>query len=674
MKKKGISVIALTSRNAAMDKNVWKNVREGVYSVVLALPEIFFQPTLMFWLSVMRDKSNAFCRKLACIAVDEAYLMWGWREFRKEFSNVGILRLVFPKVPIMAVSATMTPNTLEYVRKTLNLKTPVRLYRRPLDRPNITYTVAPITNSGFEDLNFLIPSKISSIGNIEKTMIFVDSVEKGIALGIHLRALLPDNLKDRGHDIIRSFSSVLEAKTKTDWLKAFLNGDTRIIIYMDAVGMGVDIPDIKRVIQWTIVDHSTLATVLQQIGRAARRIKIQAVAVVFVESKHILPKDMTHAVEEYSFACLLVAKGEKNETEEIISSMYKDNMQIRKEGDLSAFHKVDPPLLWFLNTIGCRRRLVLACFADDSAYGRFAPDISYCDNFLYSSYESANVEEDSGVPEWELYDVTMRHSLRYLETNEWYRHQEDIAIAKEIDIRTARLALKESEKVHEHSQALQAGTAAERAVIVKRRMEDCEKACRKALDTFAIGIWPDGMDDIMFPYKWRAKLAKRGIFIKSSTDLIKALKADCDLTASGIQEYIPLILQVILLAVENEDRRTEIDTRQNLVIVSGENVTPQQNNLRRPKRKRDNEDEVSHAARLEKIRTQATKAVVKKVKTAAEKAQSTKVKKVATTQDNVKRTLIKKKDKGISKRGELNETPNIRTATQGDEGRTQSPD
>ncbi len=79
-------------------------------------------------------------------------------------------------------------------------------------------------------------------------------------------------------------------------------------------------------------------------------------------------------------------------------------------------------------------------------------------------------------------------------------------------------------------------------------------------------------------------------------------------------------------------------------------------------------------ARLEKIRTQVTKAAVKKVQTAAEKAQSTKVKKAAITRDNAKRTLTKKGDKGISKRGELNETPNIETATQRDEGQTQSPD
>ena len=149
----------------------------------------------------------------------------------------------------MAVSATITTNTLEYVRKTPNLKTPVRLYRRPLDCPNITYTIASITSSGFKDLNFLLPPKISGIGNIKKTMIFVDSIEKSIALAKYLQSLLPNNLKNRGEKIIVSFSSILEAKTKTDCLDDFLNGDTKILICTNVAGMGVDIPDIRRVIQ-----------------------------------------------------------------------------------------------------------------------------------------------------------------------------------------------------------------------------------------------------------------------------------------------------------------------------------------------------------------------------------------------------------------------------------------
>ena len=173
---------------------------------------------------------------------------------------------------------------------------------------NITYTVTSITNSSLKDLNFLIPSKISGIGNIEKMMIFVDSIEKDIVLGIYLQTLLPKILKDRGNDIIKSFSSILKAKIITDWLEDFLNGNTRIIICMDAVEIGVNIPDIKRVIQWTIVDHSTLTTVLRQIGHVTQRIKIQVVAVVFVKSKYILPKVMIYVAKEYFFTRLPAAK------------------------------------------------------------------------------------------------------------------------------------------------------------------------------------------------------------------------------------------------------------------------------------------------------------------------------------------------------------------------------
>lgn len=68
-------------------------------------------------------------------------------------------------------------------------------------------------------------------------------------------------------------------------------------------------------------------------------------AVVFVKSKYILPNDMTHITEKYSFACLIMVKKEKNITEKTVSFIYKNNMQIKREKDLSTFPKIDPPLL-----------------------------------------------------------------------------------------------------------------------------------------------------------------------------------------------------------------------------------------------------------------------------------------------------------------------------------------
>ena len=130
----------------------------------------------------------------------------------------------------------------------LNLKTPICLYQKLLDCLNITYTVAPIPSSGFKNFNFLVLPKINGIVNLEKSMIFVDNVEKHRALAIYLQSLLLDKLKNRGKDIIKSFSSILETITKTDWLEKFLTDNTRIIIYMDTIGMGVNIFNIKCII------------------------------------------------------------------------------------------------------------------------------------------------------------------------------------------------------------------------------------------------------------------------------------------------------------------------------------------------------------------------------------------------------------------------------------------
>ena len=91
-------------------------------------------------------------------------------------------------------------------------------------------------------------------------------------------------------------------------------------------------------------------------------------AVIFMESKHILSKDMTNAVDKYFFTCLPIAKEEKNLIKKVVLSMYKDNMQIKRERDLSAFHKVNPSLLLFINTVGYRRCLVLAYFVNNDIF------------------------------------------------------------------------------------------------------------------------------------------------------------------------------------------------------------------------------------------------------------------------------------------------------------------
>lgn len=70
-----------------------------------------------------------------------------------------------------------------------------------------------------------------------------------------------NKLKDRNKNIIQSFLSILEIIIKIDWLKKFFTSNTKIIICIDISRIKINIPDIKCIIQWKIIDYSTSTTI-----------------------------------------------------------------------------------------------------------------------------------------------------------------------------------------------------------------------------------------------------------------------------------------------------------------------------------------------------------------------------------------------------------------------------
>lgn len=178
--------------------------------MILASPEILLNNAYVFWLRTVRHRKSPFCRHLACIAVDKAHLLWGWRVFRKKYGNVGVLRVVFPD--IIALSATITRNVLGYIHDTLHLHDPVRLYKSTLDRPNITYMVNEIVKRAFGELAMLLPHD-GRKADIPKTMVFVDKIDESIQIVDFLEFLLRQILTSSFHKattiILLHFSCVL---------------------------------------------------------------------------------------------------------------------------------------------------------------------------------------------------------------------------------------------------------------------------------------------------------------------------------------------------------------------------------------------------------------------------------------------------------------------------------
>lgn len=173
-------------------------------------------------------------------------MIWEWREFRKDYRHIGLLCSYFPNVPIVSLSATMTNNVLDYVRAFLNLRSPVKLYKRSLDRPNITYGVAEVKKSGYKELDVFV-SSIGGLSAIPKTMIFVDSINEGMALTEYLRTKLSDNLKDKADQVIRCFHSNLSKESRKLFAEDFLWGNIRIWVCTKAAGLGINIPNVLRI-------------------------------------------------------------------------------------------------------------------------------------------------------------------------------------------------------------------------------------------------------------------------------------------------------------------------------------------------------------------------------------------------------------------------------------------
>ena len=423
--------VALTAEEVHKRPTLWWDIDNGIFDIILASPEILLRDGSHFFLVTVRNQNNSFCRRLRLLAIDEVHLMWGWREFRKEYLNIGAIRSHFLKVPIAALTATLAPNVAEYVSHMLHMhKSKTRLYKLSVDRPNITQFVAmaPQINNYAVLSEILVPAH-GAVWEMPKAMVFVDSIE-----GAHdIATSLQRSLCCRGFALpdaelaVRPFSANSEQATRKAFMEAFKMGNTRVLVCTDAAGMGVDIRNVQVVVQWGLSNHLTLATLWQRIGRAGRDPGMRAVSVVFVEERYVLPEDTSEG-DFAGFTQPVVPHnaGSRQAVRKLVGGFYRNpvtaapssssGMQGKSE---STYYQIDPGLLFYVNTVGCRCRAIMAAFMDAAAYSD-PRNTDCCDNILYSGNDD--------VPEWRRHRVDARHSLRFLSTRQYLNERVNASV------------------------------------------------------------------------------------------------------------------------------------------------------------------------------------------------------------------------------------------------------
>ena len=199
----------------------------------------------------------------------------------------------------MALSATLSPHVLHYVQSVLRLNKPTGLIKRSINRPNIFLYCIPMAHSinSRRDLLFLVPRDIvpQEVRQLPKTMIFMDSRQAVCDMTTTLLGRLPQ--KYRSADIICDYSTALSESRRHDIMAKFIAGQCRILICTEAAGMGIDVSDVERVIQWTIPRQLNLASFWQQAGQAGRNRQLQAIAILFYKKAQRIPSGVEHPLK-----------------------------------------------------------------------------------------------------------------------------------------------------------------------------------------------------------------------------------------------------------------------------------------------------------------------------------------------------------------------------------------
>lgn len=234
------------------------------------ISNVLFDPEYRFlYISPERLQTRAFQvnfqrMPISMIAVDEAHCIsqWGY-DFRPPYLEIAKARKFFPKAPVLALTATATPEVVKDIQLRLDFKRE-NVFQKSFKRSNLTYFVVKEEDKYGRMLRIMqrYPGTgIVYVRNRRKTAEVAEFLQKN---GI------PANFYHAGLD-----ARIRDAR-QNDWM----TGKIRVIVATNAFGMGIDKPDVRFVVHIDLPD--SLEAYFQEAGRGGRDEKA-AVAILLYD-------------------------------------------------------------------------------------------------------------------------------------------------------------------------------------------------------------------------------------------------------------------------------------------------------------------------------------------------------------------------------------------------------
>lgn len=232
--------------------------------IITTLENSIFGGIHILYVSPERLSSELFQTKLrhmkvSFITVDEAHCIsqWGY-DFRPSYLEIAKIRKLLPGVPVLALTATATPQVVEDIQEKLGFppanqtEEKPHVFRMSFERKNLAYVVRNTADKREELIHILSSMKGSAIvyaRSRRRTKEFADFInEAGITATF--------------------YHAGLDSVVKDDRQKAWQEDKVRVMVATNAFGMGIDKPDVRLVIH--IDSPDSIEAYFQEAGRAGR--------------------------------------------------------------------------------------------------------------------------------------------------------------------------------------------------------------------------------------------------------------------------------------------------------------------------------------------------------------------------------------------------------------------
>ena len=247
LRRRGLPAAYLNSQlDAAARRSVLTAVLAGQVPLLYCAPE---------QLASLARRLRGAGPRVSLFAVDEAHCIAEWGSaFRPVYRRLGQFRYLLGDPPTVALTGSATPAVRREILDVLRLRNAVVVVTS-FDRPNLRFAVERVDDDRerFARLRALLRDASGPALVYAPTRRLTELVT---------RALLRTSMR------AAPYHAGLSAETRRRVLLAFLRDRAPVVVATSAFGMGIDKPDVRRVIHWG--PPRTLAAYYQETGRAGR--------------------------------------------------------------------------------------------------------------------------------------------------------------------------------------------------------------------------------------------------------------------------------------------------------------------------------------------------------------------------------------------------------------------